>query len=253
VRLHLHRRILAQKGEANKDLLSWLTDRNMGFSTPISKSGNILWMQIWLLVLALEPALTAVADGFVSIQGREETVSDVIVVYEDMSAQLKSLSHVIVLVDNKTTTVGAIVLHPDYIKRGALVDLLQQYLTGLEIYEDLEAVGTADATGTGDRLGAAVRSAGHFILGLIIKSKSCGGSGRTRVCMRQCQTQDHWPLRALDPIRDAELALRAPAPCPGRARCGRRRSVARRSVQPVPADIAGALPGVHALRLADGV
>jgi hypothetical protein len=95
----------------NKDLVSWLADRNMGFSTPISKGGSVLWMQIWLLALELEPALTVVADRFVRIQGREATVADVMSVYWDISAQLKTLAQVAELVDGETPPVGAIVLH----------------------------------------------------------------------------------------------------------------------------------------------
>jgi hypothetical protein len=79
-------------------------------------------MLIWLLVLALEPSLTVVADGFVRIQGREVTVLDVMPVYEDISAQPKALAQVFDLVEGETPPVGAIVHHPHYITSGALAD-----------------------------------------------------------------------------------------------------------------------------------
>jgi hypothetical protein len=200
----------------------------MGFSTPIYKGGSVLWMQIWLLVLALEPAPTVAADGFVKVQGWEATIADVMAVYEDMSVKLKALTQVIELVDGETPSAGAIVLQPYCITSGALAELLQQDLTGLGIYEELEAIDTTNATCTGERLGAAVCSAGHFVLGLIIKSESSGVERRN--------TRLYAPVPDTRPLVIAclryvglwsQLDAHCPASRPGSVRKAQRRGARR--------------------------
>jgi hypothetical protein len=153
----------------------------MSWQSTGDAAASVVWLQLWLLICALNPVLRRVDVAFTRMQAFLSTITEVQSVYNGLCADMKTLVGVVALDGDENIPDGSVAVGSYYVTMGSLRHFLDGEMVSNDIIEQLEKLDAAD--GSTARMNAVSWAAGRFVLELIIRTElSAAERGNATLC-----------------------------------------------------------------------